>query len=85
MGSKSQPEPSLALMLDLLIAKAPAMRRAGILNLSIDGLSVVLAEDVPDPVKPDKHDATPPEPLDPMNDPATYGGGPVPGFQRPKE
>lgn len=85
MPSKKQANESLSSILDLLVAKAPAMREAGILNLSIDGLSIVLAEAAPEPVKPDKHDTSPPAPVDPFDDPATYGRSRLPGFTRPKE
>lgn len=34
---------------------------------------------------PPPADAPQPDPVDPLNDAATYPGGRVPGFQRPKE
>lgn len=78
--------------IDAIISRAPDLRRAGITELSVGDLRLVVGTPWIDPptvtdarglvVAPD---APPPEAVDPLNDPSTYPGGRVPGFQRPKE
>lgn len=72
-------------MLDLLISKASALRAAGYTEVSIGDMTAKLSPPEPEPVAAEKHDQHPPSPIDPLSDPATYGGGRVPGFPRPKE
>lgn len=67
---------------DLIVARASALRAAGVLQLELDGATFVLAP--PAPIEPDyPYDADPPrpDPADPFDDPHTYGlGGRVPAF-----
>lgn len=75
---------SAAELLDLLIARAPALIAAGITSVSIEGLSATLAP--PPPVAPPASKAKA-QPVakshtNPMLDPSTYPGGRVPGFTR---
>lgn len=74
-------------LVDLLIAKLPALRAAGArhLQMSPDGfVSVTIAE--PDPPTAEQvldrivRQAEKPEPVDPLFDEATFGGRGVPGF-----
>jgi hypothetical protein len=65
--------------LDLLIAKAPALREAGVLEVSLAGGSVKLAEFIPPPQDASKDAVT--APGDAMDDAITYGGV-LPGFPR---
>jgi len=73
-------------VLALLIARAPDLRRAGVLTLSLDGLAVSLAPDAPPPsTEPVPREAVE-EPSDPLSDPATFGfRDAVPGFPRRRE
>ncbi len=76
--------------IDAIISRASDLRRAGITELSVGDLRLVVGTPWHDPptdarglvVPPE---APPPEAVDPLNDAATYPGGRVPGFQRPKE
>lgn len=73
--------------LDTILARAAELRAAGITSLTLDGVAVTLAP--PEPTMPDLPRTTPTEDadatrVDPMSDAATYGGGKVPGFKRPK-
>jgi hypothetical protein len=88
MPRKPAPDPDVMLL--LFVKRAPDLRAAGITSVSLDGFTVTLGP--PDPVhtapEPPEGDAPPPppEPSDnPMQDAATYGGGRVPGFQKPKK
>jgi hypothetical protein len=68
--------------LDLVLARAAELRKAGVRSIGVAGCSVELetwVEPLPPDTKrkPDSDDEHP----DALNDPATYGGGPVPGFQ----
>lgn len=70
-------------LIDVIVDKAAALRRAGVLEVEIDGLSFGLlplavgsegaAEDV----------QAKPEPPNPFDDPASYPGGIVPGYGTP--
>jgi len=76
--------------LDVIIARAPDLRRAGITELTVGDLSLTIGAPWHDPPTDARglvveHEAPPPDPVDPLNDAATYPGGRVPGFQRPKE
>jgi hypothetical protein len=86
-----------ASILDAIIERAPKLHAAGIKSLSFDGLSVELGTPMIHPLvelsrrgkpesKRDNDDEKPPEDHgDPLADPATYPGGRVPGFTRPKK
>lgn len=72
-------------MLDLIIARAPALIAVGVTSVSVDGLSVTLVRPPPGdaPIK-----AGPPAPRrhsDPLRDGSTYVGGQVPGFTRDED
>lgn len=72
-------------LLDLLVARAPALIAVGVTSVSIDGLSATLVK----PPAPDAP-ATKPTPvakqhIDPLRDASTYPGGKVPGFTREEE
>lgn len=72
-------------LLELLIARAPALIAAGVTSLAIEGLSATLVK----PPAPDAP-ATKPAPvakqhIDPLRDASTYPGGKVPGFTREEE
>ena len=73
-------------LIDLAIARAPALIAAGITWLEIPGkLQLTLKEpagavaevEAPAPVSASH--------IDPLQDPATYPGGRIPGFTREKE
>lgn len=69
--------------IDLIIARAPALRAAGVTSLAFDGGASILL--LPEP--PPAVDLGPPprieDPiLDAMNDPATFGGV-LPGYRIP--
>ena len=72
-------------LIDLVVAKAPQLRKAGVASLDIAGvLTVGLTAYEPEPLPPlplvGEPDAKP-EPEDPLDDPATYGRTEsVPGF-----
>lgn len=72
-----------AQLLDLLIDRAPKLREAGVLRVQLEGLlSFELA-----PVAPEIDDGEDRQPenyehSDPLQDPATFPGGHVPGFRR---
>jgi hypothetical protein len=65
--------------LDLLISKAPALRAAGVLEVSLEGVSVKLSEFIPE--QPESKDAIADATGDPMNDRILYGGA-LPGFPK---
>jgi hypothetical protein len=76
------PKSSAAELLELLVARAPALIAAGVTSVSIEGLSATLA-----PPPPAAGPAPKPQPpakrhIDPMRDASTYPGGRVPGFTR---
>ena len=66
-------------LLDLIEKHAPGLRKAGVLSVSIEGLSAQLA---PAPIEVPAGNAEPAgEPgADPLQDPALYPGGIVPGY-----
>ncbi len=82
--AKTVKSPSPAELIDLITKQAPALIKAGITSLSIDGFAVTLAP--PAPQEPDgevpKAAASPPPHINPLKDPSTYPGGRVPGFTR---
>jgi len=69
-------------LIDLLIARAPALIAAGVTSLAIEGMSATLSP--PAPVAAAAPEAKPVarQHVDPMRDPSTYPGGKVPGFTR---
>ena len=80
------------MLIDAVIARASDLRRAGITSMSVGDVSIVVGTPWHDPPTDARGlvvegDAPPPpEPRDnPMQDAATYGGGRVPGFQKPKK
>lgn len=66
-------------LLDLIERHAPALRKAGVLSISIEGLSAQLA---PAPIElPAGADVPAEDPgADPLHDPALYPNGVVPGY-----
>ena len=90
-----------ASILDAILDRVPRMREYGVLSVAHEGLTVTLAPMPPAPyvirehpgtarqisgkVSEDADDEKPPEVTDPLMDAATYGGGRVPGFARPKK
>jgi hypothetical protein len=72
-----------AALLDLLIDRAAALHAAGVTSITIDGLSATLAAPAPPASTPVAEPDEGPH-IDPMYDPATYPGGRIPGFTRPK-
>lgn len=75
---------SPALWIKLLIEQAPALREAGVLDLTIGGVSVRLAPHEPPPATPDPRERVE-EPANALDDELTYGrrpGSGVPGFPR---
>jgi hypothetical protein len=66
--------------IDLVIARAPDLRKAGVTAIGFDGCTASLepaaptfSDDKPGTSVDDSY-------LDPLHDPATYGGGVVPGY-----
>lgn len=77
--------PTPAELLDLIADRAPALRRAGVTELELDGFSIKLAPHEPEQIQ---HEATeseqsPARPQSLLDDPESYGlppGSQVPGF-----
>lgn len=82
MTTKAKKTESLAESLATLIAKAPALRAAGVLQVSTPELSAVLAPADPAPSSPPKASKAIPNYPNALDDPAAYPGGRVPGYQR---
>lgn len=78
--------------IELLIASAPKLHAAGITSVSITGDGIAATLQPPPPALdlrgievPAGDDRPPPtQHIDPMQDPTTYGGRPVPGFKPPE-
>lgn len=70
-------------LLDLIIAKAPGLRAAGVQGVQIDGCAFTLTpwESPAGPVAAEPE----PEYLDPLYDPATYAAQAVPGVVVPHD
>ncbi len=71
----------LATALTLIGDHAARLREQGVLELTVDGVTVKLAPSQPNVVMVDKPAVTPP--VDPLNDPATFGlapGSKLPGL-----
>jgi len=66
--------------LTLIAERAESLRKAGVLVVQVDGFSAQLAPWV-DPVIPGRAQVVE-QYADPLNDPATYPSGRVPGFER---
>ena len=72
-------------LIDLIIARAPALHAAGVTSLTVDGLSVTLTTPpVPHAALP-KPTEQPKQHIDPLKDTSTYPGGRIPGFTRDDE
>jgi len=72
----------LSALLDTLIAKAPAMREAGLLKLGLPGgVTVELAPHEPKVSGDDNEEDDSLEHPDALSDPRTFPGGVVPGFK----
>lgn len=68
--------------IDTVISRAVEMRAAGISTITIDGCSVTLTA-LESPIADLEAVVTEAEPdADPLNSPATYADGRVPGFER---
>lgn len=81
MTKAATTKPTPAELLTLLVERAPALRKAGIQHVSIEGLSATLAPPELDPANvPKPKPQRTPHP-DPLRDPDTYPGGRVPGFE----
>lgn len=79
--------------LDLLLSRAPALQAAGIRSVTADGYAATIdppaaASPAPlgtaAPAKPAQRERER-VPIDPLDDPATYGGASVPGYVLPAE
>lgn len=62
-----------------VIAKADALRKAGVLGITVGGCSAQLAPAVVD-LPLEQGDAEPEPDVDPLKNPALYADGKVPGF-----
>jgi hypothetical protein len=79
-------------LLDLVVARAPELAAAGVASVTIEGFSLMLRprrlappgsptdEDEEEAVEPST-----PSDVDPLSDPATFAGGRVPGYPRPRK
>ncbi len=74
----------LAAVLDTITAKAPGLRDAGLLDITVGSVQFKLAPPEVKLEEPDKKTNAPPS--DPFRDPATFGrrDGYVPGFGDPE-
>lgn len=72
-------------LLEMVERRAPALRVAGLGSLRVDGFEIFLRDPDPRAVEIGAAEARVQEEddADPLNDPATYPGGRVAGFQRP--
>ncbi len=82
MSPAKKPPTAADALIDLIISRAPALIAAGVTSLSMDGLAVMLAPP-PAPAAHVDEPSAPTQHIDPMQDPATYPGGRIPGFSRP--
>ena len=69
--------------MDTVIRRAAELRKAGVTTVAIDGCSVTLAPEAA-PIDITEHEVVAEADADPLNSPATYADGRVPGFERPK-
>lgn len=67
----------------LLIAQGPALREAGVTSLQFDGMGATLTPAAPklDSTVGDKGHMVDDANVDPLNNPALYPGGVVPGYE----
>lgn len=73
-------------LVDLLIEKAPALREAGVLTLTLGEMTVQMAPHYTDPGEVGGTGDFVGNPhSDPVMDPSAYQGGFVPGFPKPPE
>jgi hypothetical protein len=78
---------TLAETLRVIAENAPRLRAAGVQQLAIDGVSMVLAPPAPS-APADPPASTDEEPTGDLDDPTTYGrpeGSSAPGFVRPDD
>lgn len=87
----SEKQSAAAEILDLIVAKAPALRKAGVTELELEGFSVKLAAHVADDgegATTDDTTSTDDAAVGAFDDPALYGlppGSAVPGFPALRE
>lgn len=82
-----------ASILDAILERVPRMRSLGVLSFATGDMSLTLTADAPlldlrgtvVEKKRDEDEKPDDDETDPLNDRATYGGGRVPGFTRPKK
>lgn len=74
-------KPSAADILTLIAERAESLRRAGVTSVHVD-FSLTLAPWEEPPTIPNTSQQEEPSFIDPLEDPATYQNGRVPGFQR---
>ena len=67
--------------IDLLVGRASDLRKAGILSIGVDGCSATISATLIDEVTDHRGSPEPDYAGDPLNDPASYPGGLVPGFE----
>jgi hypothetical protein len=72
-------------LLDMIVARAPALIAAGVTSLSIEGLSVTLSKPAPTAGPIGKPTPIARQHIDPLQDASTYPGGKVPGFTRDED
>lgn len=75
-------------LLTLIVERAEALRKAGVASVQLDGCSFTLTPYYEPPAAPERREADPQEPEDPLSDPATFGlrpGSRLPGFSRDEE
>ncbi len=67
--------------IDLVLAKAPALRAAGITDISAQGYSASISSALPIPMGAIDASDVASAPPDALHDPASYPNGQVPGFE----
>ncbi len=67
--------------IDLLLARSDELRRAGILAIGVDGCTATIGPAPSPPVVGDRQEPERDYAGDPLNDPASYADGVVPGFE----
>lgn len=82
-----KPTPSPAEWLDLLIAKAPALRTAGVLAVELGNVRFQMTPPEMQMPAQTTDRRTGPPPADPLDDPALFGrrDGSLPGFGDPTD
>lgn len=74
-----------AALIELLIARAPALIAVGVTSLSIGEMSATLQAPAPKPDTPARPAPIAKQHIDPLRDASTYPGGRVPGYTRQDE